>query len=71
MKAGDIIVSRNEARGSKFIRRFTKSNWSHVAIILDAVPTSDRKHEVRDRSFVDLLDESDQLVGMHLTSLAR
>ncbi|OFI36431.1 hypothetical protein [Alteromonas lipolytica] len=68
MKAGDIIISRNEARGSKLVRRFTKSNWSHVAIatssdtILEAVPTSDRKDEVRERSFADLLNESDQLV---------
>nr|WP_019364808.1 hypothetical protein [Pseudomonas luteola] len=68
MKAGDIIISRNEAAGSKLIRKFTKSNWSHVAIatssdtILEAVPTSDRKDEVRERSFADLLSENDQVI---------
>lgn len=68
MKAGDIIASRNNECGSWFIRKSTRSNWSHVAIattvdlVLEAVPTSDHKDEVREMRFTDLFNSSDQII---------
>lgn len=68
MKAGDIIASRNDECGSKLIRRFAKSNWSHVAVatapdlLLEAVPTSGRKNEVREVGLANLLSASDQVI---------
>lgn len=67
MKPGDIFASRNRGLGSWLIRSITRSNWSHVAIatasdrLLEAVPTSDRKDEVREVCLADFLNRSDQV----------
>ncbi|WGY46860.1 hypothetical protein [Vibrio sp. ABG19] len=70
MKAGDILATQSSGFVSKFIRFWTRGEWSHVAIatcnnkILEAVKSNSNEeyHDVREITLNDFLKDKSKVI---------